>query len=71
VCVCVDRRTLTGQRHTRTDKAPVTKTVLGVVGASTLLASVLDWKPWLPLQLDRVLADGQVRAPHAVSAAWR
>ena len=43
-----------------TDKAPVSKAILGVVGASSLLASVLEWKPWLPLDLERVLENGQV-----------
>ena len=42
------------------DKAPVSKAILGVVGASSLLASVLEWKPWLPLDLERVLENGQV-----------
>jgi len=42
------------------DKAPLSKVILSTVGASTVLASLLNWKQWLPLQLERVLEDGQV-----------
>ena len=48
------------------DKAPLTKVILGTVGASTVLASLMNWKPWLPLQLERVFEDGQVSAKSTI-----
>ena len=51
---------LTGWDFGTADKAPLSKVILGTVGASTVLASLMNWKQWLPLQLERVLEDGQV-----------